>query len=97
MPVSVMRAIRGMTDKIPEAVAKQLWDAAQRIGIRIAELQLNQRDEAFATCDKAFQEAARDMGVSEVRIGGLIKLQMEAVRGMVTNIDLGGSPQGGRA
>jgi hypothetical protein len=37
------------------------------------------------------------MGVSEVRIAGLIKLQMEAVRGMVTNIDLGGSPQGGRA
>jgi hypothetical protein len=84
MPVSVMIAIRGMTDKIPEAVAKQLWDAAQRIGMGIAELPLDQRDEAFATCEKAFQEAARDRGVSEVRLAGLVKLQMEAVRGMVS-------------
>ena len=80
-----------------EALARHAWGAAQRIGMQIAELPLDRREAAFATAERAFQQAARELGHAGERVDEFIKIQMDAIREIVTNIDVGGSPQGGRA
>jgi hypothetical protein len=45
------------------------------------------------------RETAEEMGVklTPQQLEGLVDLQMQAIRGMVTNIDVGGRPKGGNA
>jgi hypothetical protein len=80
-----------------EAIARQSWEAAQRIGMRIAALPLDQREEGFAIAERSFRDAAGQMGIAGNQIEGFVKLQMDAIRGWVSNIDVGGNPQGGKA
>jgi len=80
-----------------DEIAKPLWGMAQRVGMRIAEMPLEKRAHAFAIAERALREAAQASGMAGAQAEGLIKLQMEAIRGMVTNIDVGGSPKGGNA
>jgi len=78
-----------MIDEIANAIAKQLWGAAQRIGNEIAELPLDRRDAAFSACEKGLRQVAVELGLPADRAAGLIKIQMEAIRAMVTTIDAG--------
>jgi hypothetical protein len=80
-----------------EEIARHAWGAAQRIGMRIAEMPLDQREAGFKIAEESLQEAARKMGIDGDRMDQFIKIQMDAIRGMVQNIDVGGNPQGGRA
>lgn len=80
-----------------ERIAKHAWGAAQRIGMQIAALPLEKRAEAFAKCEDALRDSAEKMGIAGPQMEGFVKLQMEAVRGMVQNIDVGGSPNGAKA
>jgi hypothetical protein len=80
-----------------EKTAQQLWGSAQRIGMRIAEMPREKREETFALAERALWDAAKKMGMPEDKIEGLVKIQMEAIRGMVMNLDVSGSPKGGRA
>jgi hypothetical protein len=88
-----------MTD-VPEnveAIARQSWGMAQRVGMKIAAMPLDQREAAFVTAERSLHDTALEMGMAGERMDGFIKIQMEAIRGMVQNIDVGGSPQGGNA
>ena len=80
-----------------EEIAKKSWGMAQRVGMQIAALPLDKREEAFAKAKQSLEESARDMGIAGDQMDGFIKLQMEAIRSVVQNIDVGGAPQGGKA
>jgi hypothetical protein len=80
-----------------EQLSQKMWSAAQRIGMRIAEMPVDQREEGFAMAKRVLEDTAREMGVTGKAADELIHIQMEAIRGMVQNIVVGGGPQGGRA
>jgi hypothetical protein len=80
-----------------EEIAQKAWGAAQRLGMQIAAMPLHEREAGYAVCEESLCETARDMGIAGDKMEGFIKIQMEAIRGMVQNIDVGGSPQGGKA
>jgi hypothetical protein len=88
-----------MTDapKNIEEIARHCWGAAQRIGMQIAEMTREKREEGFAIAERALWDAAKQMGMPADKIEGLIKIQMQAIRGMVSSLDVSGSPQGGNA
>jgi hypothetical protein len=65
--------------------------------MQIAGMPADQREAGYAICEKSLREAAREMGLSDARMDGFIKLQMKAIRGMVQNMDAGGASQGGTA
>lgn len=85
------------TDIEREPIARQLWDMTQRIAVQVAEKPIVLREAAFAIAARAFADMARDMNVQEDKRDGVVKLQMELLRQLVTEIDVGGSPQGGNA
>jgi len=80
-----------------EEIARKGWGAAQRLGMQIAAMPLDKREAGFGVCERVFRETARGMGIDAEKMEGFIKLQMEAIRGMVKNIDVGGSPEWGHA
>ena len=80
-----------------DEVAKAAWAAAQRIGMQIAALPIEQRAAAFAAVERGAQDTARQMGLAGKPMDEFIALQMNAIRGVVQSIDLGGNPQGGNA
>jgi hypothetical protein len=83
--------------KAVEEIAKKALGAAQRLGMQIAAMPLHERQAGYAICEKSLRETAREMGIAGQQIEGFIRIQMEAIRGMVQNIDVGGSPKGGHA
>ena len=83
--------------KSVEEIARQSWGMAQRVGIQIAAKSQEQRAEAFAIAERSLRETATEMGISSEKMDAFIKLQMEAIRAWVMNIDVGGSPKGGTA
>jgi hypothetical protein len=83
--------------KAVEEIAKKALGAAQRLGMQIAAMPLHERQADYAICEKSLHETAREMGIAGQQIEGFIRIQMEAIRGMVQNIDVGGSPKGGHA
>jgi hypothetical protein len=80
-----------------ETAARQLWDMAQRVAVQIAEKPPELREEAFGIAERAIKEMASNMGIPDKKVDGFIDAQMKAVRHFVTQIDVGGTPQGGRA
>ena len=80
-----------------DAMARQGWAMAQRIGMRIAELPIKARELAFAGAEHCLREVGNELGVAGQQLDRVVDLQMKAIRQIVTDIDVGGSPQGGRA
>jgi len=80
-----------------EKLARHAWEAAQRIGMHIAEIPPDQREEAFKRVEKHYQDVARELGIAREQIDEFVKNQMDVIRGIVQNIDVRGSPKGGRA
>jgi hypothetical protein len=83
--------------KAVEEIAQKAWGAAQRLGMKIAAMPLHEREAGYAICEKSLRETARKMGIAGEQMEGFIKIQLEAIRGMVQKIDVGGNPQGGKA
>jgi hypothetical protein len=77
--------------------AERCWAMAQRVGAQIAELPIQAREAAFAGVERCFREAGRQLGVTGPQLEGVVDIQMRAIRQIVTDTDVGGRPQGGRA
>ena len=80
-----------------EATARQFWDMGQRIAVQIAEKPLELREAAFAVAERNVGDLARRVGIAEDKLDSFVKLQMQAIRQFVTEIDVSGSPKGGHA
>ena len=80
-----------------EANAKLCADMAQRSAMRIAEMPLEQREEGFKIAERSLREAAEELGIGADRMEGLIQMLVKGMRQFVLDIDVGGSPKGGRA
>jgi hypothetical protein len=85
-----------MTEKQLQHV-KEMWDAAQQIGMEIAEMPREKREAAFVRAETALRQAWAARKLPERGKEEYIKLQMDALRSAVRSIDLGGSPKGGKA
>lgn len=83
--------------QIAEDLAKQGWDMAQRVGMRIAALPLEKRETAFLTAEPALRELAQNLGVKPPGVDKFVALHIQVMRDIVLKIDVGGSPQGGKA
>ena len=57
-----------------EAIARQSWGMAQRVGMQIAAKPQEQRAEAFAIAERSLREAAKEMGIAGERMDGFIKI-----------------------
>jgi hypothetical protein len=80
-----------------EAATRQCWEMAQRVGVQIAELPLKARDIAFAGAERCLRAAGSERGVVGRQLDCIVELQMGAIRQVVTDIDLSGSPKVGKA
>jgi hypothetical protein len=80
-----------------ETIAQPCWSMAQRVGMQIAELPIKIRDVAFAGTERCLRAAGAERGVAGQQLDRIVDRQMRAIRQVVTDIDLSGSPQGGRA
>jgi hypothetical protein len=88
-----------MTD-VPEdleQIARLMWDMMQRVAMRIATMPLEQRESAFAITKLSVRKMATEMKIADGEIDTFVDNMMGAIRQFVTEIDVGGSPQGGRA
>jgi hypothetical protein len=80
-----------------DAISHQCWAMAERVGMQIAELPNDVRETAFAGAERCFREAGSDQGVAGLQLDRIVNLQMKAIRQVVTDIDVSGSPKGGTA
>jgi hypothetical protein len=84
-------------DVMPEdfdTITRQCWAMAQRVGMQIAELPFKVRDVAFAGAEHCLRAAGSERGVAGQQLDRIVDLQMRAIRQIVTDIDVSGSPQG---
>jgi hypothetical protein len=79
-----------------EAIAKLVADSAQQIAMQVAAFPLDGREAAFTSVAHAIKEAA-EIYFPKQQTEVLVALQMKVIREMVTEIDVGGQPQGGNA
>jgi hypothetical protein len=87
----------GEGSQVIDAMAGQGWAMAQRVGMRIAELPIKARELAFAGTERCLRQAGNELGVVGQQLDRIVGLQMRAIRQIVTDIDVGGNQQGGRA
>jgi hypothetical protein len=80
-----------------EKTAEHCWSMAQRVGSQIAELPIKVREVALAGAEHCFREAGRELGVAGQQLDRIVDLQMRAIRQIVSDIDVGGRPQRGKA
>jgi len=83
--------------KSADESARDAWGMAQRVGMYIAGLPLDKRDAALAVAENSLREAGQETGISGEQMDAFIELQMNAIRQIVRDIDVSGSPQSGRA
>jgi hypothetical protein len=89
-----------MADDSPEytdPIAPLMWDMMQRVAMQIAGMALEQRESAFAITELSVRKMASEMKIADGEIDTFVNNMMGAIRQFVTEIDVGGSPQGGRA
>jgi len=80
-----------------ETARHHAWGMAQRVGMYIAGLPLDKREAALAVAENSLREAGQEIGITGEQMDAFIELQMNAIRQIVSDIDVSGSPQGGRA
>jgi hypothetical protein len=71
-----------------DAVTRQCWAMAQRVGMQIAELPLEVREVAFAGTERCLRSAGSERGVAHPQLDSIVKIQMSAIRQIVTDIAL---------
>jgi hypothetical protein len=80
-----------------DAVAHQCWAMAERVGTQIAELPIKAREVAFAFAERSLRTAGSELGVAGQQLDSIVEIQMKAIRQIVTDIDVGGSPLTGHS
>jgi hypothetical protein len=80
-----------------EPIARLIWDMIQRVAMRIAAMPLEQRESAFAVTERSVRQMGSEMKIADGEIDDFVNHVMGAIRQFVTEIDVGGRPQGGRA
>jgi hypothetical protein len=80
-----------------DAIAYQCWAMAERVGMQIAELPIKLRESAFTGAERCLRAAGSERGVAGQQLDRIVNLQMRAIRQIVTDIDVRGSPLGGNA
>jgi hypothetical protein len=89
-----------MADDAPEdleQIARLMWEMMQRVAMQIAGMALDRRESAFAITELSVRKMAAEMKIADGEIDNFVNNMMGAIRQFVTEIDVGGSPQGGRA
>jgi hypothetical protein len=76
-----------------DAVTRHCWAMAQRVGTKIAELPVKVREVAFAGAETCLRAAGSELGVVDQQLDSLVDLQMRAIRQIVTDLDVIGSPR----
>jgi hypothetical protein len=84
-----------MADEDLEPFARQLWGIMQRVAMQIAGMPLEQQESAFAIAERSVRQMATEMKIADG--DDFVNRLMGAIRKFVTEIDVGDSPQGGRA
>jgi hypothetical protein len=72
---------------------RQMWGTMQRVAMRIASIPPEQRESAFAIAERSVRQIATEMKIADG--DNFVNRLMGAIRKFVTEIDVGGSPQGG--
>jgi hypothetical protein len=75
-----------------DAIAYQCWGMAERVGMQIAELPVEVREIAFAGTERCLREVGSERGVAIQQLDFFVNLQMRAIRQIVADIDVSGSP-----
>jgi hypothetical protein len=89
-----------MADDVPEdidPIARLMWEMMQRVAMQIAGMALDQRESAFDVTECSVRQMASEMKIADGEIDDFVDHVMGAIRQFVTEIDVGGSPKGGRA
>ena len=76
-----------------DAVTRHCWAMAQRVGAQIADLPVKVREVALAGAETCLRAAGSELGVAGPQLEGLVDLQMRAIRQIVTDLDVSGSPR----
>jgi hypothetical protein len=76
-----------------DAVARHCWAMAERIGAQIAELPAKVREVALAAAETCLRATGSELGVAGQQLETLVDLQMRAIRQIVTDLDVSGSPR----
>jgi hypothetical protein len=76
-----------------DLVARHCWTMAQRVGAQIAELHVKVREVALAGTETCLRAAGSELGVAGPQLESLVDLQMRAIRQIVADLDVSGSPQ----
>jgi hypothetical protein len=79
-----------------EPNARLMWDMMQRVAMRIAIMRLEERESAFAVTERLVKQKA-EAKIADGEIDDFVNHLMGTIRQLVTEIDVGGSLQGGRA
>jgi hypothetical protein len=80
-----------------EEIARKTWGMAQRAGMQIAALPKEQREPALVKAEQSLTKTYQEFGATGPQLEGFVKLQMQAIRHFVTEIEASGTPQGGNA
>lgn len=80
-----------------ESAKKLLWESAQRIAMKIAELPLEQRETAFEIAKQSLEEAGAMQKIDGPRYTAFVEIQIKAIRDIVVDLDVSGQPKGGHA
>jgi hypothetical protein len=80
-----------------DAITDQCWAMAERVGAQIAELPNDIRETAFAGAEHCLREAGSELGVAGQQLDCIVNLQMNAIRQVVTYMDVSRNPRGGTA
>ncbi len=86
-----------MFPEIDAEAAQKAWRMAQRVAGRIAQMPLESREAAFMIAEQSLRDAARKSGVGPKFAHAFVRIQMNSIRHIVTDLDVRGNPQGGRA
>jgi hypothetical protein len=76
-----------------DATTRHCWAMAQRVGTQIAELPAKVRGVALAAAETCLRAAGSELGVAGKQLDSLVDLQMRAIRQIVTDLDVIGSPR----
>jgi hypothetical protein len=77
---STARDFSGAIPEHVEAIARQSWGMAQRVGMQIAGLPQEEREPALAKAEISLRNTAVEMGIAGAQMDGWIDIQMRAIR-----------------
>jgi hypothetical protein len=83
--------------EIDAEAARIAWRMARRVAMQIAQMPPERRETAFIAAEQSLRDAARKSDVGPKFAHAFVRIQMNSIRRIVTDLDVSGNPQGGRA